>query len=374
MSGIYIHIPFCKQACYYCDFHFSTNLQLKDSLVQSIISEIDLRQDYLVDDKVETIYFGGGTPSLLSPSELGRILGQIKHRYLIDSDVEITLEANPDDLTASNFKCYLDLGINRLSIGIQSFDNQILGSFNRVHDAEIAISAVQTAQRLGLENLSVDLIFGAPNESLEQLQNDLHQIEKLGVPHVSIYGMTIEEDTVFGRWYQKGRLRPLDEDKAADQFELIMARLGEMGYAQYEISNFAKHGYESRHNSSYWQGKHYLGVGPAAHSYNGHSRQYNIPNNAKYIKSISAGVVPAEVEILGSVEKINEYILTRLRLMDGMNLEHLEATLAYNLRREQSQQIEHFIESELIRLVNNHMILTEKGKLLADSIIEKLII
>ncbi|WP_422360602.1 radical SAM family heme chaperone HemW [Reichenbachiella sp.] len=374
MAGIYIHIPYCKQACHYCDFHFSTNLNTKSDLIEAILKEIELQKDYLLGETIETIYFGGGTPSILSIQELSDVLHKIYENFQISENSEITLEANPDDLGRPKLEELKVAGINRLSIGIQSFDDQILSYFNRAHNSKMALDAVKYAREIGFENISIDLIFGVPNQTLEALKNDLEQALELNTPHVSIYGLTIEEDTVFGKWEKQNKLTPLDEDLAAEHLVLIMDTLAAVGYEQYEISNFCLQGFESKHNSSYWHGKKYLGLGPAAHSYNGVERQFNYAHNIKYIKSIQSDKLPFTIEKLSAEDQVNEAILTQLRLKDGINHADLKQIHDFDLIKERRVLINEFIQKNMLELNGNFLSLTSNGKLLADFITEKLII
>src|SRR5690606_31556308 len=279
MAGIYIHIPFCKQACHYCDFHFSTNTTIREALVHALAAELRMQKDYLDGEAVETIYFGGGTPSILPIDELAFLLGQVRDTFTVTAGAEVTLEANPDDLSAEYLRNLYAIGFNRLSIGIQSFDDRVLRFLNRAHTAIAATTAVAEACRAGFNNMSIDLIFAIPDVSAEEWKRNIHQALALGPEHISAYGLTIEARTVFGNWMAKGRLRPVDEALAAHQLEMLMDELRTAGFHQYEISNFARPGYESRHNSSYWKGRRYLGIGPGAHSYDLVSRQYNVHNN-----------------------------------------------------------------------------------------------
>lgn len=374
MAGIYIHIPYCKQACHYCDFHFSTNLNTKSDLIDAILKEIELQKHYLLGETIETIYFGGGTPSILSTQELSTILQNIYENFSIGENPEITLEANPDDLGQSKLEELKAAGINRLSIGIQSFDSQILSYFNRAHNSKMAINSVRNAQQMGFQNISIDLIFGAPNQPLDALKQDLEQALKLSTPHISIYGLTIEENTVFGKWEKQDKLTPIDEDLAAEHLTLIMNTLAASGYEQYEISNFCLPDFESRHNSSYWHGKKYLGLGPAAHSYNGTERQFNHANNIKYIKSLNSNELPTSIEKLSVEDQINEMILTQLRLKEGLNHARLKKNFDFEMLVERKDQIREFLQMNLLEIDGNFIRLTSNGKLLADFITEKLII
>lgn len=374
MAGIYIHIPYCKQACHYCDFHFSTNLNSKSDLIEAILQEIDLQKDYLGTDSLETIYFGGGTPSLLTSFELSSILEKIHQNFAVSNKPEITLEANPDDLSADKLTEIKTAGINRLSIGIQSFNDQILSFFNRAHHAQMACESVLTAQDIGFENISIDLIFGAPDQSLIDLKGDIEKAIALKTPHISIYGLTIEEGTVFGKWQKQHKLTPLDEDIAAAHLELIMEMLSNSGFDQYEISNFSLPGSKSKHNSAYWSGKKYLGIGPAAHSYNGKTRQYNQAHNIQYIKQLKKGKLLCTIEELSKEDQINEFILTRIRLKEGIAIQRLEENYAFDLLKTKSRIIDEFSDRKMLTIEGNFLRLTTKGKLLADFITEKLII
>ena len=374
MAGIYIHIPYCKQACHYCDFHFSTNLNTKSDLIEAILKEIELQKDYLLGETIETIYFGGGTPSILSTPELSNILHKIYESFQISENPEITLEANPDDLSRSKLEELKAAEINRLSIGIQSFDDQILSYFNRAHNSKMALNAVEHAREIGFQNISIDLIFGVPDQTLEALKSDLEQALELNTPHISIYGLTIEEGTVFGKWEKQNKLTPLEEDLAAEHLVLIMDTLAAAGYEQYEISNFCLQGFESKHNSSYWHGKKYLGLGPAAHSYNGAERQFNYAHNTKYIKSMQSDRLPSTIEKLNIEDQINEVILTQLRLKEGINLVDLKQSHDFDLMKERKDLINEFLRKNMLVFNGNFLCLTSNGKLLADFITEKLII
>lgn len=374
MAGIYIHIPFCKQACHYCDFHFSTNLSRKTEMIESIVKEIKLRKEFLSKQKVETIYFGGGTPSLLDEVEINYILGTIKTHFDVSEYPEVTLEANPDDLNEDSLKMFMDAGVNRLSIGIQTFDDGYLAFFNRAHDSAMASNCVPLARKVGFKNISIDLIFGIPNQTVDQLKSDLAQAISLDTEHISIYGLTIEKDTVFGRRLAKGKLSLQDEELAATQLELIMDELTQHGFEQYEISNFCKPSFESRHNRSYWQGKYYLGIGPGAHSFNGDSRLSNVANNSKYIQQMQAGNVQLEEEQLSVSDKINEYILTRIRTTGGIDINELFEVYGFDITNLRSSMLHDFEKTGLINQKTHSIVLTDKGKLLADYITEKLMV
>ncbi|WP_353935902.1 radical SAM family heme chaperone HemW [Reichenbachiella agariperforans] len=373
VSGIYIHIPYCKQACYYCDFHFSTSLQNKQQMVEALKKELKLRTTYLSDPVIHTLYFGGGTPSLLDSHELADLIEMVRETYQLAPNAELTLEANPDDLTTEKLTQIKALGVNRLSIGVQSFDDEILQYFNRSHDSSAAITSIREAQGLGIENISIDLIFGVPNQTRAMLQKDLDMALSLDTPHISIYGLTIEEDTVFGKWHQQNKLTPMDDDLAGQHLMLIMETLSAAGYEQYEVSNFSKPGWRSHHNSSYWSGTHYLGIGPAAHSYDGDSRQYNVSHNTKYIKALKNGELDCEIETLSQKDKITEFVLTQIRKSEGINLEQLRRQLDYDLQRTKAAELSQLLAEQLVYIEDNSLTLTQKGKLLGDWVTEQLI-
>jgi oxygen-independent coproporphyrinogen-3 oxidase len=375
---LYLHIPFCKQACHYCDFHFSTNLSQKSALVDAICTEIALQKDYLPAKTLETIYFGGGTPSLLTASELGQLFETIHRYFSVASTAEITLEANPDDLTADKLD-QLRPFVNRLSIGIQTFDDETLRWMNRAHSAIEAERCIQLARDAGFETMSVDLIYGIPDQQAQRQpggiwQTDLQKMLSLDVPHLSAYALTIEPDTAFGRWQQKGKLAALDENLAAEQFEELTKVLALAGYEHYEISNFAKPGQYARHNTAYWQRKAYLGVGPSAHSYNGVSRQYTVANNAQYISAIRRGEVPATLERLSVSDQVNDYLLTGLRTKWGCSLRELSVLLSADFAKTQANDLQAMYEAGWLMQDGNYLRLTEAGKLFADRVAASLFV
>lgn len=368
MAGIYLHIPFCKQACHYCDFHFSTNTRIKSELIRAMTNELSLRKNYLGGETINTIYFGGGTPSLLDASELESLLEAIAKDHRVSADAEITLEANPDDLNESKLKEFKALHINRLSIGIQSFDDHILRYLNRVHSAQTALHAVSAARQAGFSNITIDLIYAIPGLSEDAWRTNIRQALQLQPEHISAYTLTIEDKTAFGKWLAKGRLIPVDESSAAEQLEILMEELSAAGYKQYEISNFARPGFESRHNSNYWRGEKYLGIGPGAHSYDQQSRQHNVANNHLYVHSIKEGKIPAEEEVLKRSDHINEYILTTLRTASGCNLEMLKKNFDYDLLSLHGGYLRELQIQQLISVHDHYLRLTETGRLLADKI------
>lgn len=374
MAGIYLHIPFCKQACHYCDFHFSTNLSRKNDMVRAIASELALQKNYLLGENISSIYFGGGTPSLLDREELSLIFEAIHGNFTVDTAAEITLEANPDDLSAENLAAFSTSGINRLSIGIQTFNADQLKFLNRAHNADQARNCVILAKEAGFKNISIDLIYAIPSPDHTIWKNDLEVALALDPQHISSYSLTIEPKTVFGTWTKTGKMAAIDEEYAATQFEILMGTLEKHGYEQYEISNFCKPGFISRHNSNYWRQAKYLGVGPGAHSYNHSLRQSNISNNAIYIKSIANGNVPFEEDYLDNTAKVNEYMMTSLRTKWGCDLDYILQKYGINIKMMHLSYISKLLEAKLVFLSGNLLRLTNSGKLIADKIIEDLFI
>lgn len=368
MAGIYLHIPFCKQACHYCDFHFSTSLQQKDRMVAAICREVALQQDYLQDRHLHTIYFGGGTPSLLSQQEIDRILDQLQRHFEVAPDAEITLEANPDDLTPARIRELAASPVNRLSIGIQSFHDPHLQRMNRAHHAAEALAAVKNAQDAGFRNITADLIYGIPADTHAIWEQDLQTLFDLQVQHVSCYALTIEEKTALGRWTKKGSFKPSEDEFVARQFEILVGRMQQQGFTQYEISNFCRPGFESRHNSNYWKGVHYLGLGPSAHSFNGHSRQYNVAHNARYLAALEQDQLAFDRETLSLTDQANEYLLTSLRTIWGCDLAYLQEAFGVDLRHQQAGYLAELLAKGYIRLEAGVLYLTDPGKLLADQI------
>jgi oxygen-independent coproporphyrinogen-3 oxidase len=368
MSGLYIHIPFCKQACHYCDFHFSTKLDNRSALVSALVRELELQRDYLDGAMLQTIYFGGGTPSMLSAEELGSIFQTIRANYIVEPNAEITLEANPDDLSSEKLYQLRDLGVNRLSIGVQSFDDEILTYFNRAHSAQEAVDCVSLARAAGFNNISIDLIYGTPGLDDSAWVRNIKSALALSPEHVSAYSLTIEEKTVFGRRASKGLLTAATEEIVAAQFEILMSEMFASGYEHYEISNFSRKGMHSRHNTSYWEQKPYLGIGPSAHSYNGSTRQSNVTNNPQYIRSLASDKVPYQLEILSQSNIINEFIMTRLRTHDGLDLEFLREAYGYDLAGEHAGYLRRLVDMGKVYHHGPMLVLTNKGKLLADKI------
>ncbi|MDH5597835.1 MAG: radical SAM family heme chaperone HemW [Cyclobacteriaceae bacterium] len=373
MSGLYIHIPFCKKACHYCDFHFSTNLKQKEKVIDSLLMEISLREKLLRDLRPTTLYFGGGTPSILESKYLAKIMQKII-QITGDHFEEITIESNPDDLSLNKLKEIRSMGFNRLSIGIQTFNENLLQYINRAHTREDALRSFEDARHAGFENINLDLIYGIPGSTQNDLVNDLVKINELHPEHISIYGMTIEENTVFGRWLKKGELIKQSEDNEAVLYERILSFMVEAGYSHYEISNFSLPGYKSRHNSGYWDLSPYIGIGPGAHSFDGENRWWNISNNARYNKLLEEGKAFFEVEEYNPKDRINEYILTSLRTMEGINTDFLNKKFNHDINSQSKKVIETYVEGGFLSFNTGRLSLTRKGKLISDQISSELFI
>ncbi|MCG8307396.1 MAG: radical SAM family heme chaperone HemW [Cytophagales bacterium] len=372
MAGLYIHIPFCKQACYYCDFHFSTNTRYTEKMIKAISRELELQASYLDDDRINTIYIGGGTPSILGIAEFEKLFDAVYSHYSTVSNPEITIEANPDDLSYQKLKLFKEFGTNRLSIGIQSFQDRFLEFLNRAHRSQDAIDSFNQARELGFENISIDLIFSIPKQSMTHVEFDISKALELNPEHISIYSLTIENKTVFGNWQQKGKFKTVPEEESARQYDFIISTLEKEKYEQYEISNFCRDNRYSKHNTSYWKNIGYLGVGPGAHSFNGKSRQFNVANNHVYMKSIKEGKVPFEMEVLDQRSLANEYLLTSLRTKWGCDLRKLTKLYSYPIRTHR-KRIEQLVAERFIHITENIIYLTRKGKFLADEIIAELL-
>jgi len=367
MAGIYLHIPFCKKACHYCNFHFSTQTADMQAFVDALIQEITLQKSYIT-EPIETIYFGGGTPSLLQDTQLNEIIAAIYTHFNVANLIECTLEANPDDMRPSKLVAWKNAGINRLSIGIQSFQASALTWMNRAHSVEQSHAAIQMAKDAGIHNLSIDLIYGTPSLTDQALMADLDWIEQYQINHVSCYALTVEDKTALKKQIEKGQIENVDAEKQASHFEIVCARLKAMGLEHYEISNFAKPGFRSQHNSNYWSGKHYLGLGPSAHSFNTHSRQWNIANNALYIKSIAQGQLNFEIELLTKANRYNEYIMTSLRRIEGFDLDFIQETFGKSYH-DHSIAIIHELHTKAVFIQNeNRYSLNDGAKFLADGI------
>lgn len=373
MAGIYIHIPFCRQACHYCNFYFTTSPARRDELVASIIREVELTRGYLDRETIETIYFGGGTPTMLAPGQLRQILEAIYKTYPDVHLGELTIEANPDDLTADKIAELSELrtlGMDRLSIGVQSFHEADLIYMNRAHNAQEALRAIERVQAAGFQNLTIDLIYGTPGMSDEAWRDNIRKAIALGIPHISSYALTVEPKTYLDKNIRTGRAVPVDEVQSSRQFDILMEEMAAHGYDQYEISNFALPGHHAIHNTNYWRGKKYLGLGPSAHSYDGTSRRWNVANNNTYIKNISEGKLPYEVEYLTTGQRANEYIMTSLRTMWGCDLSRPEVSAF----REEIVGALQDIEASFFIMEGNIMRLTQAGRHYADRIASDLFV
>ena len=369
MAGIYIHIPFCRQACHYCNFHFSTSLRYKNELLQALLKETELQKNYLKNEQVETIYFGGGTPSILQISDLRLQIEKIRETFNTSEKAEITLEANPDDINEEKLAGWKEIGINRLSIGLQSFFDEDLLWMNRAHNAQQAIDNLQLAIKQ-FDNITIDLIYGHPLLSNEKWKQNVEKVIELNIPHISCYALTVEPKTPLSKMIKEKKKEDVQQENQAEQFLLLMQWLEDAGYDHYEISNFAKAGFRSRHNSSYWQRKKYLGLGPSAHSFNGESRQWNISNNNTYIECLEKNEIPFEKETLTLSQQTNEYIMTALRTREGLDLDKLPGSVGHELQAASKK----FVESGKLILKENKLILTKEGKLFADGIAAELFI
>src|SRR6056297_466368 len=367
MSGIYIHIPFCKQACHYCDFHFSTRMGKKEAMVLALCKELELRKDEFAEIVVETIYFGGGTPSVLETSEIEQLIATVYENYLVTANPEITLEANPDDLTNEKILQLADSSINRLSIGIQSFFEEDLKLMNRAHSADEAVVSLTLAAQY-FDNISIDLIYGMPNMSKERWQANIEKALFFNIPHISSYVLTVEPKTALFDFVKKGLVKLAADEVAQAHFDVLNETLTAAGYSCYEISSFGKPGYFSKNNSAYWQQKKYIGIGPSAHSFDGQRRGWNINNNTKYIKALNKGVLPMETEVLSTTDKYNEYIMTGLRTIWGVSVNRVAAEFGKKYREYLMLQADKFIKEHLLYLDGDVLLATRKGKFLADGI------
>ena len=377
MAGIYIHIPFCKQACHYCDFHFSTSLKKKEELIQCLANELELRKNELQNQTIETIYFGGGTPSLLTINELRFLINTVYENFKVVENPEITLEANPDDLLSVRaqsrtiFENYKDIGINRLSIGIQSFFERDLKLMNRAHNSKEALECLTLATQ-HFDNISIDLIYGIPGLSNDEWIENIETALSFKVPHISCYALTVEPKTALETFIKKGIIDAVDDDLAQEQFNILVDKLEASGFVNYELSNFGKPNYFSKNNSAYWQGKPYLGIGPSAHSYSGDQRRWNVSNNTKYIKAIQKNELPSESETLSETDKFNEYIMTGLRTIWGISLEKVKDDFGENYKKQLLQQSEIYIKEHLLYIEDDKLLTTKKGKFLSDGIASNL--
>ncbi|MBL19864.1 MAG: coproporphyrinogen III oxidase [Flavobacteriaceae bacterium] len=366
MSGIYLHIPFCREACHYCNFHFSTSANYTYEMVAALKNEIALRKEE-AQAPIETIYFGGGTPSMLTAAQISLLIAEVYVQFSVAPSPEITLEANPDDLSPAYLKALKEAGINRLSIGIQSFHDKELTLMNRAHNSKQAVQAVIWAQEL-FKNISIDLLFGTPHTTFAYWQKNLETALKLDVPHISSYALTLEPKTALEHFVSKGIVSLLDDSDVEAQFLHLVDSLTQAGYEHYELSSFGKPGFRSLNNTAYWQGKPYLGIGPSAHGFDGENRYWNVSNNAAYIKKVTAGEMPQTIEKLSVIDKFNEAIMIGLRACWGVSLEQLEAQLGIHYRNHLEQQSAHFINRGLLHIEDNCLKATPKGAFVADGI------
>ena len=367
VGGLYIHIPFCKQACHYCDFHFSTSLGKKAAMISAIAKELELRKDEFSGEAVATIYFGGGTPSVLETSEIDFLISKVYECYHVVDAPEITLEANPDDLSEEKILQLAASPINRLSIGIQSFFEEDLKVMNRAHNAGEAEQCLALAKRY-FDNISIDLIYGMPNMNLARWRENIDKAIAFNIPHISSYALTVEPKTALANFVKKGLIVPATDEVTQEHFEVLNETLQNAGYECYETSNFARPGFYSQNNSAYWQQKKYMGIGPSAHSFNGNERGWNINNNPKYIASIEQGILPMEVEVLSTTDKYNEYIMTGLRTVWGVSLKKIEIAFGNTYKEYALLQAEKYIEAHLLFLDGDILKTTKKGMFLADGI------
>jgi oxygen-independent coproporphyrinogen-3 oxidase len=366
MSGCYIHIPFCAQKCSYCDFHFSTNHSYKDEMVGALCTELKIRSEDWKNEQFQTIYFGGGTPSVLTSVQLQKLIKQVKSNYQVAEQVEITLECNPDDCSLENLARWKELGVSRLSIGIQSFNDEQLLWMNRSHSAADSLNAVRNAKQVGFDELSLDLMYGLPNMTLEEWKDQLLQIIALNPEHISAYCLTVEQRTALSKWVKEGKLVVSSNEQQSEQFELLVSTLKEAGYEQYEISNFARNEHYSKHNTAYWKGTKYLGIGPSAHGYNQHERYWNQANNKVYMTELKDGKLPETIETLSFFDRFNEALMIGLRTKWGVSKEILFASISPN--EEWFQIVKDYEDKKLLIQTEEQIILTPAGRLLADGI------
>ncbi|TMM32296.1 radical SAM family heme chaperone HemW [Polaribacter aestuariivivens] len=372
MSGIYIHIPFCKQACFYCDFHFSTSLKKKEEMISSLVKEIEIRKDELDNKTVETIYFGGGTPSVLNTEEIQLLINAVYNNFVVVENPEITLEANPDDLSEEKIIELSNSPINRLSIGVQSFFEKDLKLMNRAHNSKEAKNCLQIASQY-FTNISVDLIYGIPDCTNEEWRENIKTALSFGIPHISSYALTVEPKTALETLIAKGKISNVDEEKAQEQFYILLEELKKADFIHYELSNFGKENFFSKNNSAYWLGKSYLGIGPSAHSFDGKQRSWNVRNNTKYIKSIQDNKLPIEREILSKTDVYNEYIMTGLRTIWGISFDKIKNDFGENYLQYLKKQSEKYIKQALLEVTTTSsgtlkISTTKKGKFLCDGI------
>lgn len=372
---LYLHIPFCKQKCSYCNFHFSTSLTFKDEMLGAMKKEIFLRKDELQSKTLKSLYFGGGTPSILKVDELNALMDEVLKYFAFDPDIEITLEANPDDLDAQFLKGLSQSPVNRLSIGTQSFFDEDLKLMNRAHNAGQAEDSIKRAQDFGFENISIDLIYGSPTSDFEIWKENLRKVIALSVSHISSYALTVEPKTALNQWIQQRKVAAPKESEQHAEFSYMVDFLKDHGFDHYEISNFGKPGFHSQHNSAYWKSKEYLGIGPSAHSFNGwNERSWNISNNRRYIDALNENTLAKESEILTEKEQFNEMMMIGLRTMWGVDLQQMEGKFSDFIQEEFQKNTAPKLESGILTIENRHLRIPEKHWFLADGIASDLFI
>ncbi|MCB9426004.1 MAG: radical SAM family heme chaperone HemW [Flavobacteriales bacterium] len=368
MASIYIHIPFCKQACHYCDFHFSTSANYQSDMVLALAKELELRKQELVNENVTTIYFGGGTPSVLDIEQIQVLIDSVYENYKVSKQPEITLEANPDDLSEAKIKALANTPINRLSIGVQSFFDEDLQLMNRAHNSGEAQKCLQLAKEY-FENITVDLIYGVPGMSVERWEENINRVLSLDIPHVSCYALTVEEKTALASFVNNGKIPAPDEQLALLHFEVLVERLTQRGFVHYELSNFGKEGYFSENNTNYWKGEKYIGIGPSAHSFDGQCRSWNVSNNQKYLKELSNNELPSEKEVLSIEDRYNEYVMTGLRTQWGVSLGKIEQKFGKEYLAYFTRQLQKHLDQKTLELIDDDQVkATQKGKFLTDGI------
>ena len=367
MSGIYIHIPFCKKACHYCDFHFSTSFKHKDQMIISLKNEILIRNRELKDKKIESIYFGGGTPSVLSTLEINSLIQTVFDNYIINDSVEITLEANPDDLSHEKILELSKTRVNRLSIGVQSFFQKDLTLMNRSHSSNQAIDCIKSASKY-FDNISVDLIYGIPGLDNSRWKENIEILISNNIPHISAYALTVEPKTALKKYIDNGIIAPIDDSQSQEQFYILLDILENHNYENYELSNFAKNKLYSVNNSAYWTRKNYIGIGPSAHSFNGNDRLWNIKNNVKYIESINNNILPNSKEVLSLIDKFNETVMFGLRTSRGISFVDIENDFGSIYKNQLIKNSQIHINNEFLIIKNNYLYITRKGKFLSDGI------
>lgn len=372
MAGVYIHIPFCKRKCHYCDFYKTLDTDMTDSFLAALGNEILLQGNYLEQNKLETIYFGGGTPSVLSAKQIENILGQLDDVFDLSGIAEISLEANPDDINKSYVMDLKKAGIDRISLGIQSWDDRVLQFLNRRHRSDEAEKALASIMDSGIENISVDLIYGIPGVTIKQWTESLRKTLDFDIKHLSAYHLTIEPNTVFGKMKKAGEIEEIDEGESENQYRVLTRLCNKHGYLHYEISNFCKEGYISTHNTNYWRQKPYLGLGPSAHSYNGGSRQWNVSDLGEYLRSINNNEIPCTIEMLTTRDRYNEYVMTSLRTMWGINLDFIEENINKESRDYLNNLATRFVKYGMMKKNGNQLTLTDQGKMISDNIISEL--